>query len=512
MICDLCGFDNGPGGKFCGSCGAPLQPGAEPGFFLASTGDSGEPVRTPLNKPVFYVGRSHECDLVIPHASISRQHALISRQGDTLLLEDLRSKNGVLLNHHRVQDRVEIGIGDEIQFGDIVFTLEGPAPPQAAAAPPGERRPSASNFEMLLEASKLINSSLILPEVLDKVMSSVMDLTRAQRGFLMIAAEDGKLEVKVARNLEETAFTSQQFQISRSSVERVFKSGQSFISVDIDSDSQVSAQQSIMSLGLKTVLCVPLKHKGTVRGVIYVDSHNVTKGFSDGDRQLMEALADQAAIAIENARLVEENNEMFFSTIEALAEAIEKRDPYTGGHTRRVLEISLDIAGEMNLGPHEREILKLAALLHDIGKIGIDDQVLRKQAALTPEEFDLIKKHPEIGCEIVKHIRKLQDVVPGILMHHEKMDGSGYPMGNSRDQIPLTARIVAVADAYDAMVSDRPYRKGRDQEAALAELERVKGKQFDPDVVAAFKKVIERHKARHTESMDSTFMSTIFIH
>jgi putative nucleotidyltransferase with HDIG domain len=266
-----------------------------------------------------------------------------------------------------------------------------------------------------------------------------------------------------------------------------------------------------MSLGLKTVLCVPLKHKGTVRGVIYVDSHNVTRGFSDGDRQLMEALADHAAIAIENARLVEENNEMFFSTIEALAEAIEKRDPYTGGHTRRVLEISLDIAGEMNLGPHEREILKLAALLHDIGKIGIDDQILRKQTTLTPEEFGLIKKHPEIGCEIVKHIRKLQDVIPGILMHHEKMDGTGYPLGHLRKQIPLTARIVAVADAYDAMVSDRPYRKGRSREAAVAELERVKDVQFDPEVVDAFRKVIARHKARHSETMDSTFMSTIFI-
>jgi putative nucleotidyltransferase with HDIG domain len=508
MRCGLCGFENESVGKFCGSCGAPLQAAAEPGFCLVSAADSGPPVRTPLNKAVFYIGRSHECDLVIPHASISRQHALISSQDGAYYVEDLRSKNGVLLNHHRVQDRVEIKAGDEIQVGDIVYTLEGPAVPKASA---DDRRHPPTNFEMLLEASKLINSSLILPEVLDKVMSSVMDLTRAQRGFLMIAGEDGKLEIQVARNLEETALTSQQSQISRSSVERVFKSGQSFISVDIDSDSRVSAQQSIMSLGLKTVLCVPLKHKGAVQGVIYVDSHNVTKGFSDGDRQLMEALADHAAIAIENARLVEENNEMFFSTIEALAEAIEKRDPYTGGHTRRVLEISLDIAGEMNLGPHEREIIKLAALLHDIGKIGIDDQVLRKQAALTQEEFGLIKKHPEIGCEIVKHIRKLQDVIPGILMHHEQMDGTGYPLGNLREQIPLPARIVAVADAYDAMVSDRPYRKGRDQAAALAELERVKGQQFDPDVVDAFRKVIERHKARHSEAMDSTFMSTIFI-
>jgi putative nucleotidyltransferase with HDIG domain len=512
MKCSHCGFDNDTAGKFCGSCGTPLPVPDPPEFHLATVEDSGQIVRTTLNKPVFYIGRSHDCDLVIPHASISRQHALISSQGGVYYLEDLRSKNGVLLNHHRVLDRVEIRPGDEIQFGDIEFTLEGPPPAPGVSPAQAERPHPATNLEILLEISKLINSSLILPDVLEKVMASVMDLTRAQRGILLIAGEDGRLEIKVARNLDPSALTQQQFQISQSSVERVFKSGQSFISVDIDSDSRISAQQSIMSLGLKTVLCVPLKHRGKVRGVIYVDSHNVTKGFSDGDLQMLEALADHASIAIENARLVEENNEMFFSTIEALAEAIEKRDPYTGGHTRRVLEISLDIAAEMGLRPEEREVLKLAALLHDIGKIGIDDQVLRKQGSLTEEEFRLIMKHPEIGCEIVKHIRKLSDVLPVILMHHEKMDGTGYPLGRLREQIPLTARIVAVADAYDAMVSDRPYRKGLGREIALAELDRVKGVQFDPDVVEAFMVVLRRKQDHHPDSTDSTFMSTLFIH
>jgi len=227
-------------------------------------------------------------------------------------------------------------------------------------------------------------------------------------------------------------------------------------------------------------------------GVIYVDSHNVARGFTQEDLKLFEALADQAAIAIENARLVEENKEMFFSTIEALAEAIEKRDPYTGGHTKRVLEISLKIAEEMGIDDTLKENLKMSALLHDIGKIGIDDTVLRKQGGLDDEEMSLIKRHPEIGADIVKHIKKLQDVLPGILLHHEKLDGSGYPYGYEGEEIPLIARIVAVSDAFDAMVSDRPYRKGLSIEKAKSELVKNKGTQFDPDVVDALLNVLNR--------------------
>ncbi|MBN2429981.1 MAG: FHA domain-containing protein [Acidobacteria bacterium] len=462
----------------------------------------------PLEDSLFIVGRSPECQLVISHASISRRHAKFFRLNDEFVLEDLNSKNGVYVNGFRISQPSLLHNGDHIRIGDMnfIFKLGEQSPiPEEPSSFTEATRTHTPRLEMLLELSKMINSSLVLADVLDKVMDSVMEITQAHRGFLMIPDSKRELECKVARNLEAGTLNNGQIQISMSTVQRVFDDGTSFISVDIDSDSRVSSQQSIMSLGLKSVMCVPLKHRDQICGIIYVDSHNVARGFNDDDLQILEALADHAAIAIENARLVEENKEMFFSTIEALAEAIEKRDPYTGGHTQRVLKISLDIAAEMKMAPDDQENLKMAALLHDIGKIGIDDSILRKHTQLTPAEFDLIRQHPQIGAEIVDRIRNIDLVLPGILLHHEKFDGTGYPFGYRQEKIPMQARIIAVADSFDAMVTDRPYRKGLPFHEALAELKNNKGSQFDPEVVDVFRRVIDRERAKYEQYYPSTF-------
>ena len=510
MECVKCSFQLSPSDKTCPCCNTPRVTGEDLGASLCHFNDLGEEVVIPVCKAEFIVGRSHECDLVVPHASISRQHAVIRFQSGQFLLADLNSKNGVQVNNRRALDPTPLNDGDVVQFGDVSYTFSRSKKwLNLKTVTTTEARESGTVLGTLLEVSKLINSSLVLSEVLEKVMDSVMKLTRAQRGLLMITDADGNLELKVARNIEATDLANNQFPISMSTVQRVFKSGRAFVTVDVENDSQVNAQQSIINLGLKTIMCVPLKHRGLVRGLIYVDSHNVTRGFADADLKTMEVLADHAAIAIENARLTEENKEMFLSTIGALAEAIEKRDPYTGGHTRRVLEFCLEISDEMKLSPADKETLRLAALLHDIGKIGIDDQVLRKITALTEEEFNLIRQHPGIGRDIIKHIRKLEDVIPGILMHHERVDGKGYPLGCAGDKIPLIARIIAVADAFDAMVSDRPYRKGLQLEMALAELERVKGKQFDPDVVEAFERALENRTTRQDSGVAAFSISTL---
>jgi len=510
MQCGKCSFKLSPEDKVCPCCNTPQVSGEDLGACLYHLNTLGEEVLIPICKTEFVVGRSHECDLVVPHASISRQHAAIRFEGGQFLLTDLNSKNGVQINHRHMLESAALKDGDIVQFGDVAYTFSRVKKwVNLKTVNVTSASESGTVLGTLLEVSKLINSSLVLSEVLEKVMDSVMKLTRAQRGLLMITDTEGNLELKVARNIEASDLANTQFPISMSTVQRVFKSGRSFVTVDVENDSQVNAQQSIINLGLKTIMCVPLKHRGAVRGLVYVDSHNVTRGFADTDLKTMEVLADHAAIAIENARLTEENREMFLSTIGALAEAIEKRDPYTGGHTRRVLEFCLEIAGEMNLSPTEKETLRLAALLHDIGKIGIDDQVLRKITALTDEEFSLIRQHPGIGRDIIKHIRKLQDVIPGILMHHERVDGKGYPLGCAGEDIPLIARIIAVADAFDAMVSDRPYRKGLQLELALAELERVKGKQFDSVVVEAFERALENRTAKQDTGVAAFSISTL---
>ena len=170
-----------------------------------------------------------------------------------------------------------------------------------------------------------------------------------------------------------------------------------------------------------------------------------------------------------------------------LAEAVERRDPYTGGHVRRVVGYAVAIGRRLALGAEELEELRLAAVLHDIGKIATPDQVLSKPARLTPDEVRVMRRHPVDGAEIVLPIAQLRALLGGIRHHHERLDGQGYPDGLRGDEVPLLARIIAVADTYDAMTTDRPYRRGRPSVEAIAEIERESGRQFCPRVVAAFR-------------------------
>ena len=175
----------------------------------------------------------------------------------------------------------------------------------------------------------------------------------------------------------------------------------------------------------------------------------------------------------------------------AFSEALDAKDQYTAGHSRRVMEYSVGIAQHMKLPENEIERVKKAALLHDIGKIGIPDIVLHKAAKLTEEEFAVIKSHTEIGATILKSIKSFKDFVPSVYHHHERYDGKGYPHGIKGEKIPLHARIIAVADTFDAMTSNRPYRKAFPLETALSEMERNKGVQLDPNIAAVFLKIFK---------------------
>ena len=177
----------------------------------------------------------------------------------------------------------------------------------------------------------------------------------------------------------------------------------------------------------RNLICVPVKVKKKVIGVLEAINKQDGVDFDQEDLALFASLADQVAIALDNARLYQEQEEMFFQTAESLADAIEKRDPYTGGHTQRVTLYSMAIAQYLPLKPVERKWLKIAAVLHDIGKIGIEDQILKKPAQLSPEEYDVIKHHSDLGAEIIDHIRQLKEIVPGVKYHHEQINGRGYP-------------------------------------------------------------------------------------
>jgi putative nucleotidyltransferase with HDIG domain len=181
--------------------------------------------------------------------------------------------------------------------------------------------------------------------------------------------------------------------------------------------------------------------------------------------------------------------------MQALGEAIESRDHYTSGHVEEVGGLAVDLAIALGLEDAEIETVRRGALLHDIGKIAVGEQVLQKRGPLTPAELEVMRKHPPIGAQIVQHVKSLAAVVPLVLHHHEKYDGSGYPQGLRGKEIPLGARIIAVADAYHAMTSDRPYRPGMSQHQAVSELLRCVGTHFDPAVVEAFLRVLQQRAA-----------------
>lgn len=239
------------------------------------------------------------------------------------------------------------------------------------------------------------------------------------------------------------------------------------------------------AVAISSLMCAPLKAKDKIAGVIKLgNAQPVT--YTAEDLKLFTTLASIAAVAIENATLYEQLKEAFYTTVYTLAETIEKRDPYTGNHTKRVMEYSLAIGKTLGLPEEDMSRLQLGAVLHDIGKIGISDSVLLKESALTDEEFEQIKKHPVYGEEIIRNISQLKSAIPGVKSHHEKFNGRGYPDALKGEEIDITARIIAVADSFDAMTSTRPYRKGLSMDSAFDELRKYSGSQFDPDVVEAF--------------------------
>ena len=197
-------------------------------------------------------------------------------------------------------------------------------------------------------------------------------------------------------------------------------------------------------------------------------------------------MTDQLEHYIEDLRgAAEENRQLFIGTVKALAAAIDGKDPYTRGHSERVARFSLAIAERLELPEDEIEKLRISALLHDVGKISIEDNILKKPAALTDEEYEIMKQHPQKGYKIMSQIPKMQDFLPGMYMHHEMMDGRGYPQGLKGDQIPMQARIVSVADTFDAMTTDRPYQKGMSLEDAVDRIKTFVGTRYDAVVVQA---------------------------
>lgn len=256
-----------------------------------------------------------------------------------------------------------------------------------------------------------------------------------------------------------------------------------------------------------TLACVPSYFRNDLLGVLFLGSKNNGRKFNRKELDFFSALASDVAMAIRNAQLfrelelqIDKKQRLFINTAIALAAAIDAKDRYTHDHISRVTSISLAIAEK--LSEMEKKIfskkfledLHIASLLHDIGKIGIPESILNKEGPLTDSEREQIKGHPSLGVSILQSITELNDSLPGVKYHHEKYDGTGYPEGLKGAQIPMIASIIAVADTFDAMTTDRPYRKALPKEKAIEEIKQQAGRQFDPKVASAISKLYQENK------------------
>jgi HD-GYP domain-containing protein (c-di-GMP phosphodiesterase class II) len=235
----------------------------------------------------------------------------------------------------------------------------------------------------------------------------------------------------------------------------------------------------------RQLIAVPLQRGNGVVGCFFA-LDKVRGDFDSVDSKLLASIANESAVFVENAMLFGNLHALMMGLLHSLTSAIDAKDAYTSGHSERVALLSRYLATQVGLPDPEVERIYMAGLLHDVGKIGVGESVLQKTGRLTPEEYELMKRHPEIGAHILDDIPQMADIIPGVLSHHERYDGRGYPFALAGKDIPIMGRIICLADCFDAMTSNRTYRQAVPIEAALAEIRRCSGTQFDPALAELF--------------------------
>jgi GAF domain-containing protein len=333
----------------------------------------------------------------------------------------------------------------------------------------------------LQEALQAATSTLDLNQVLQKVLEGAARASSAQIGCLALE-DSGKLVLKGGFGTDFT--TAERLALG--------------LGGDICRDVMGTATPVMQAmeheagadspLNPRAVLCVPITLRGKPQGVLFLANYQVGHVFTDDHRNLVTELAAQAAVAIDNARLFKDREEVIIASLEALANAVDARDPYTRGHSERVTQYSLMIARQMKYAPKDASAwsrLERGGRLHDIGKIGVPDAILQKTGKLTDSEFAKMKEHPVVGFNILSGLKMLTDELVIVRSHHERYDGKGYPDRLKSDKLPMFSWIVSAADAIDAMTSDRPYRKGMSLQIAVDQVRAGAGTHFHPDVAEA---------------------------
>lgn len=484
-----------------------------PRIVLSLVGDGPAP-RTWSSPCQLRIGRQSELEVALDDLSVSRLHAEVLLEDGGWVVRDRGSSNGTILNGVRIgRTSQPVRQGDVIRAGNLTFKIEhlqvrpvvvriGQQTVQVEAtaqrtwmeAVDGIESPASGpagrdnkGFLRLLRGGYRLAQTPRLGDTLQEVLNDAVAYFGARRGGIFLL-DGGTNQLAVRCYATRAGGTSTARPPGKTLATVAFKARQSLLFCDRTEAAKYRADSAVRG-ELNSAVCAVLRAPDRELGVLHLDRGPEAPPFTEADLHLADSVAAAVALGLDRQQLVERHEALFVQTVTALAQAVEMRDEYTGNHTQRVTAYALLLAEAMGVPEGERRRLRVATLLHDIGKIAIDDQILRKPGRLSDHEFEQMRTHVVRGAEIVQMIPGLAWALPVVRGHHERYDGKGYPDKLAGEGIELTARIVAVADAFDAMTSDRPYRSGMPVARAYEELQKCAGTHFDPDCVAAFVRV-----------------------
>ena len=363
-----------------------------------------------------------------------------------------------------------------------------------AAIEPGEQENKA-RLNLLYEVGKKVGSaSQLVPVVKQITVMTQRTLAASASSVLLLGDQEQELFFEVAVGPAGKTLRQVRLGMQSGIAGWVASHGKPLIINDVSSDQRFDKSvDEVTGFVTRSIICAPLVTHRQVIGVIEVLNKVDGSDFTEQDLAALVSVASTAAMAIENARLHQTVLDAYKSTIKALAAAIDAKDPYTRGHSQRVMEYALLGATSLAFPQEELEILEYAGLLHDIGKIGISDSILGKPGRLTDQEWEIMRRHPQIGFNILTDIPFLEKASVLILHHHERYDGNGYPSELKHEEVLIGARLLAVADAFDTMTTDRSYRAALGTDYAIKELYRCSGSQFCPVATEAFISGLKQH-------------------
>ena len=491
------------------------------------------------------IGRTSTNRCRLDDKLLSRHHAVVERTALGTMLRDTGSTNGTYVQGRRVV-HCELVHGDVIRVGQTDLAFEcanAPARDTPRKEEAARVRISSTDLEALCtrgfydsfrqspavdaslaevwalqsrlatayEMTRTIGHERLLPELLGKVVRLAFPGDAAHSSVLLVRGKDGAFAPFSLDSVEGVCPV-----VSGPVVERATARAQAV----------VCGQQGAPDGGIARALCVPLMYHGEALGALYVEADPPTRTFTPDKLELLTAIAGPVATVLRSTQVNAELERSYQQTLLGLANAIELRDHYTVGHTSRVTQFALAMARELGWSDDRLRQCERGGVLHDIGKIAIDDTILQKCGPLTPEEQRKIRVHPQRGARILQDIDFLADAIPYVLYHHERYDGEtrgsdpGYPFGLSGEDIPIEGRLIAVADAFDALTSRRPYKPALDAEHAIDILRNDRGTRLDPDCVRALVRcflagrvthILQEYRKTDDKSIACPFCST-FIH